>query len=230
MKVHGNRQGYAVQSNANLSEVLRTRFRGGAAALQRSTPDRFLNVMPQRTRRVATFDILLGLPTYGDRPEAFTATGQGRHREGYVVRFHPDGSASWVGNFQPGLSSFDTVLQHPNGRHFLVISGGQGYVVDPEDQAQREYFGTQIEVALHVPELDSVVFGNGLWFELLGPGDCQWRSGRISWDGMRMLRREELRLFGEAWSPLEDCWLPFELDLCTGEFIGGSYNGPNAGA
>jgi hypothetical protein len=78
--------------------------------------------------------------------------------------------------------------------------------------------------------LSSVLFGNGLWFELLGAVGLHWRSRRISWDGMREVRLEGLRLFGEAWSPFEDCWLPFELDLCSGEFTGGSYNGPDAGA
>lgn len=176
---------------------------------------------------MARFEVLPGLPPYGDWPEAFTATGQGRHREGYVVRFESDGAASWVGNFQPGLSSLDTVLQHPNGRELLVIVGGQGYVVDPSNRAKREYFGAQIEMALEVPELNSVVFGNGLWFESLGPEGWRWRSERISWDGMRDLRREGLRLIGEAWSPLEDSWLPFELDLQSGGFSGGSYNCPH---
>jgi hypothetical protein len=175
---------------------------------------------------MATFDVLPGLPPYGDWPEAFTATGQGRHREGYVVRFHPDGSASWVGNFQRGLSSFEDVFRHPNGRELLVIAGGQGYIVDPNDRAMRKYFGAQIEVAFQVPELSSVMFGNGLWFESLGPDGWQWCSGRISWDGMRELRRDGLRLFGQAWSPLEDRWLHFELDLRSGQFTGGSYNGP----
>jgi hypothetical protein len=175
---------------------------------------------------VAKFEVLPGLPPYGDWPEAFTATGQGRHREGYVVRFEPDGAAPWVGNFQSGLASFDTVLEHPNGRELLVIADGQGYVVDPLDRSKREYFGAQIEVALQIPELSSIVFGNGLWFESLGPAGWQWRSRRISWDGMQDLRRIGLRLFGQAWSPLEDRWLPFELDLRLGEFSGGSYNAP----
>lgn len=171
-----------------------------------------------------TFDVLPGLPPYGDMPDPFTATGQGRHREGYVIRFRPDGSVPWAGNFQRGLTSFDDVLQHPNGRDLLVIAGGQGYIVDPNDRAKREYFGADIAIAYQVPELNSVVFGNGLFFESLGPDGWQWRSGRISWDGMRDLRRDELRLFGEAWSPLENCWLPFELDMGSGQFTGGSYN------
>jgi hypothetical protein len=179
---------------------------------------------------VATFDVLPGLPSYGDSPEAFTATGQGRHSEGYVVRFHPDGSASWVGNFQPGLSTLDAVLHHPAGRQLLVISGGQGYVVDPEDRAQREYFGGHIEVVPPVLELGTLVLSNGLWFESLGTDKSEWRSSRISWDGIRDLRRDGLQLFGEAWTPLANRWLPFELDLSTGRFSGGSYFEPEGSA
>jgi hypothetical protein len=108
----------------------------------------------------------------------------------------------------------------------LVIAGGQGYIVNPNDRTNREYFGADIEVVVPVLELNSVVFGNGLWFESLGPDGWQWRSSRISWDGIRELRRDGWRMFGGAWSPLEDRWLPFELDLRTGEFTGGSYNGP----
>jgi hypothetical protein len=124
------------------------------------------------------------------------------------------------------MASCYEVLEHPDGRHLLVIAGGQGYIVDPNDRSKREYFGASIEVVLRVPELGTIVFGNGLWFESLGPDGWRWRTGRISWDGMRELRREGLELLGQAWSPLENCWLPFELDLRSGEFKGGSYNGP----
>lgn len=173
---------------------------------------------------MANFEILPGLPPYGDDIEAFSETGQGRYREGFVVRFDPDNSTSWVGNFQPGLSSFEEVLRHPNGREFLVIAAGQGYLVDPNVRTKREYFGGQIENAIQIPELNSILLGNGLWFELIGPNGFQWRTKRISWDGMQQLQLNDLKLSGEAWSPLENCWIPFVLDLITGEFSGGSYN------
>jgi hypothetical protein len=175
-------------------------------------------------KQLAMFEVLSGLPPYGDLPEAFTATGQGRHREGYVVKFRPKEGVAWVGNFQRGLSSFCVVVPHPNSRELLVIAGGQGYVVDPKDRSKRDYFGADIEVAIPVNELNAVVFGNGLWFESIGADGWLWRSGRISWDGMRDLRSEGLRLLGNAWSPIEDCWQPFQMDLRTGRFSGGSWN------
>jgi len=176
---------------------------------------------------VARFEVLPGLLPYGDSPEAFTATGQGRHREGYVVRFEPDGAESWVGNFQRGQSSLDLVCDHPNGRELIVVAGGQGYVVDPADKAKREYWGGQIEAVIPVPELGIVVFGNGLWFEAVGPSGHCWATRRISWDGMQKVRSEGLRLLGEAWYPMADGhWVPFEVDIASGECLGGSYDGP----
>jgi hypothetical protein len=158
--------------------------------------------------------------------ESFSDTGQGRHSEGYVVRFHAINGESWVGNFHSGLSGYCGVTEHPNGRDLIVISCGQGYVVDPDDRNKREYLDASIETILPVPELGILVFGNGLWFEAVGTCGFAWGSQRISWDGMKELRREGTMLSGLAWSPLEDDWTPFELDLTTGSHRGGSYNGP----
>jgi len=174
---------------------------------------------------MARFEILPSLPVYGPLAEPFTATGQGSHREGFVVRFTTNRGENWVGNFQPGLSGFCEVFQHPNQREVIVVSGGQGYVVDPDDASKREYFGSSIDVAFALPERNLIAFGNGLWFEAIGLDGFLWKSERISWDGMQELRRDGANLRGEAWSPLEDRWIPFELDLLTGASNGGSYCG-----
>jgi hypothetical protein len=173
---------------------------------------------------MASHVVLVGLPATGPLPESFSPTGQGKHREGFVVRFETDDGQQWVGNFQPGSFGLDTVYDHPNGRDVLVIARGQGYLVDPNDRNKRDYFGGDIQDSFTVPELSAVVFGNGLWFEAIGSAGLIWRSERISWDGMRDLAKDSLRLFGEAWNPMQNCWVPFELDLLTGGFKGGSYS------
>jgi len=75
---------------------------------------------------MSTFEELAGLPGSGPWPEQFSATGRGTHREGFVVKFVPARGASWIGNFQPGLTSLHGVYRHPNRHHLLVVSGGQG--------------------------------------------------------------------------------------------------------
>jgi len=171
---------------------------------------------------MAQFEVVTSLPPYGPTAEPFSATGGGTHREGYVVRFTDSRRDRWVGNFQPGLGGVDAVCEHPDRRRVLVISGGQGYIVDPDDRTHREYLGGQVEDVLPVPGR-GVLLGNGLWFELVGPGGTLWTSDRISWDGMGQLRVDGLSLTGEAWDALTDNLVPFELDISTGHWKGGAF-------
>lgn len=174
----------------------------------------------------AGFEILPGLPATGPLPEQFAAGGRGTHSEGFVVRFLPERSAPWVGNFQGGFGECQGVFAHPDGSHLIVVATGQAYVVDPESRSLLHHFGADIAAVVEVPELPALVFTNGLWFEGYGSSGVLWRSDRVSWDGLRSLSRSELTLQGEAYSPLDDAWHPFSLNLLSGRIEGGSYNGP----
>jgi hypothetical protein len=173
------------------------------------------------------WEVLDGLPAYGPMAEPFSATGQGTHREGLVVRFVlPTGS--WVGNFQRGFSSLDEVFAHPDGRHVVVVAGGTAYVLDAEGHNLVAHFEAGIEQILLVPESGFVLLGNGLWFEALGPTGTVWRSQRISWDGMRNVSLAGTVVRGEAYAPegRDGTWYPFEVHVMTGFVSGGSYNEP----
>ena len=172
------------------------------------------------------WEILDGLPVYGPMAEPFSATGQGTHREGLVVRFSPPGG-SWVGNFQRGLSSLDHVFDHPNGRHVVVVAGGTAYVVDAPSHHLVEHFGGQIVQIIPLSDSGPVLLGNGLWFTALDANGIAWRTRRISWDGFRRLSLVGTTLRGEAYAPFgEGTWHAFELDTSTGAFTGGAYRGP----
>jgi hypothetical protein len=175
---------------------------------------------------MAKFEILSGLPTYGPMAEAFSATGQGKHRQGFVVRFRAGDDDGWVGNFQPGLSGYSGVLYHPNGTELIVTAGGQAYVVDPISRKCSSTFGARIESAFEIPERNMIIFGNGLWFEAINEAGRVWRSDRISWDGMRNLAIQGSTLAGEAYD-ISGAWMPFNLDIASGDFTGGSYTGPD---
>lgn len=173
------------------------------------------------------WEILDGLPVYGPMAEPFTATGRGTHSQGLVVQFHA-ATGTWVGNFQRGLSSYDTVFEHPDGRHVVVVAGGTAYVVDPRSRALSQHFGADIEHVYEVPVHNLVILGNGLWFEAIGKDGTLWESPRLSWDGMRNVTLIDETVRGEAYSPEgpDGAWYPFELDVTNGAAIGGSYNGP----
>jgi hypothetical protein len=173
---------------------------------------------------VATeWEVLPGLPATGPLAEPFSATGLGTHSEGLVVRFVPELESPWTGNFQPGLGGASGVFNHPNGRDIIVVSMGQAYIVDPQSRKLVAAFGGSLSFVLSVPELSMLVFADGVAFETIGPSGPMWRSVRVSWDGFRAFERRELSLHGEAYSPLDDQWHPFVLDLRSGSVEGAVY-------
>jgi RimJ/RimL family protein N-acetyltransferase len=176
---------------------------------------------------MSKYEILPGLPPYGPEALAFSASGMGTHSEGFVIRFHSGSEGSWVGNFQPGLSDLYAVIPHPDSKRQVVIAGGQAYVIDPEEPSIWNHFGGQITFAQPIAELNAVLFGNDLWFELLGPDRMIWQSRRISWDEMRDMNIKDLKLSGRAWR-FDETWHDFSVDLVSGAVQGGSYDGPGS--
>jgi hypothetical protein len=173
-----------------------------------------------------TFRKLPGLPAYG--PQALTFPNQWGMgaREGLVVEFTSDKGEIWVGNFQPGITGADEVLSHPNRRDVIVISNGALWIIDPTTRVATKVASAMVEY-WRVSDPDGYVFNDqGLAFIRISAKGIMWDSRRISWDGFSELRIEGDRLSGLAWTPIDDAWLPFTLDLRTGLVEGGSYNGP----
>ncbi|HWI61418.1 MAG TPA: hypothetical protein VNT75_06260 [Symbiobacteriaceae bacterium] len=169
------------------------------------------------------FHRLPGLPATGPLAEQFSATGLGKHREGLVVRFEPPGGSPWVGNFQPGLSDFSTVVHHPDGFHVVVIAGGQGYIVHPHSRVLIEVFGGAVEWCFAMEDPPLLVEHDGLSFSAFGVKGHLWETPRLSWDGFRHVRIEGGIITGEAWNPMGETWDVFTVHLATGKASGGSY-------
>jgi hypothetical protein len=173
---------------------------------------------------MSNFEQLPGLPATGPWPVQFSATGQGTHREGFVVRISPDHGESWVGNFQPGLTGYRAVHRHPNGRHLIVISGGQGYVIDPERKTLAELVGGAIKsVHPYVAQALLVLDQQGVAFFAIGRAGRVWHTRRLSWDGFRNVEYREREITGEGWNVMDQKWQPFQVDVRTGRSSGGAY-------
>ena len=172
---------------------------------------------------MSKWELLAGLPPYGPPAIGFSATGQGKHREDSPL-LSTGGAETWVGNFQPGFSSLHEAVEHPNGVEIVVVAGGTAYVVSPTSKMCIQTFGGQIEWTKAVPEHRLVLFASLTDVIAIGVDGVRWRSRRISWDGLRELVVSNAELTGEAYSPLDDRWHPFGMDVVTGEATGGSYN------
>jgi hypothetical protein len=154
-------------------------------------------------------------------PEEWARLG----REGLVVEFVGGDGATWVGNFRPGLDGLDDVRWHPNGKQVLICSAGALWCADPASRAAKEI----AHAIFNIWELESgdlLLDNQGLAFLRLGRVGVVWQTHRVSWDGFQNMRLDAEQLVGEAWSPIEDRWLPFSVHLHTGRVDGGSYTGP----
>ncbi|HKI85294.1 MAG TPA: hypothetical protein VKA53_00980, partial [Thermoanaerobaculia bacterium] len=63
----------------------------------------------------------------------------------------------------------------------------------------------------------------GLALARLGPAGLFWHTRRLSWDGFDQLAVSGNEMKGLAWSPMDDRWHPFRVDIRTGTSQGGSY-------
>src|ERR1700760_1394209 len=169
------------------------------------------------------FEVMPGLPPYGPPALSFTRNGAREHREGLVIRFYPEGSKPWVGNFLGGASACNTVLDHPNGVDVIVVARGEACVVDVERSIVREIISSRVEEVLPLPLFRSIVFRGLTDFMAVKADGSGWRSPRISWDGLRNIKVHEARLSGEAYTPVANHWVSFTLNLLTGDCFDGVY-------
>jgi hypothetical protein len=173
------------------------------------------------------FEILPGLPGTGPVPYRFGDRRLNRFREGFVVRFYRHSDGPWVGNFDGGWGATSGVFAHPDGRHCIVIAAGVCYVIDPETTALQEQFGGDIDEVIPAPDRPLLILVSPI--DALGYGEhgLLWRTRRLSWDGWSDLRIAGDLLVGQAWDCINDCWMPFEVDLATGVSRGGCLNTPD---
>jgi hypothetical protein len=168
-------------------------------------------------------EVLSGLPPYGPAALNFSATGQGKHREGCVIRFTSEVGDSWVGNFQPGLEGINCVMQHPDGAHVIVVAGGEAYIVCPKARKCEQTFGGQITWSTQISGLGLLLFVSLTDVLAIDKTGIAWRSRRISWDGFRKLNLEGEWLTGEAYAPFDVPWVPFRRNVANGQVEGGTY-------
>lgn len=172
---------------------------------------------------MTSFRVLPGLPPYGALAVSFPAAWGRLGREGVVVEFKPSGGGAWIGNFAPGLGGVTAVVAHPDGRRVLVFAEGDLWSVDPESRAADE-LATAVEALWAVRDPDGLVLSRqGLAFLRLGPSGILWHTRRLSWDGFNAVRLSTETISGDAWNPVEDRWMPFEVNLATGASEGGSF-------
>jgi hypothetical protein len=130
-----------------------------------------------------------------------------------------------VGNFQLGRSSYSYVSVHPNGHDIVVVAGGAGYIVRPDERKLVATFAGGVMGIWPVAALNLLVFNDsGVAFAALGSEGWRWMTRRVSWDGFEGIEVAEKTIYGRGWNAVSQCWQPFSIEIATGIVRGGGYS------
>ncbi|RZJ70417.1 hypothetical protein [Flavobacterium sp.] len=86
------------------------------------------------------FQILKGLPPYGEMYISFPPKGYAEYSEGLVVEFLKNDESKWVGNFETGYSNLKFAAQLHDDE-ILIIAKGVCYIIDSENPKSFIEFG-----------------------------------------------------------------------------------------
>lgn len=73
-----------------------------------------------------------------------------------------------------------------------------------------------------VSEENALLFEEGIFLSLISPRG-NWRTERLSWDGIRNLSVSGDFILGEGWR-YDDTWHKFSVSLANGSHTGGAYD------
>jgi len=163
---------------------------------------------------IPRYEILESLPAYGPMYVSISENNETFYSEGFVVRFYVSENASWVGNFEPGLTGLNAVYEFVHNLYVLVIAGGTCYLMNPDFQKPISIFGSGYETVIKT--LDGrVILQDSTHLTIFESSGEYWSSRRISLDGIRELTIEGNLVRGIAYEPTAESeeWVEFVLDL-----------------
>lgn len=146
-------------------------------------------------------------------------------RDGLIVSIVPQNRTPWIGVFAFGeLSPKGTsgVFSTPNPHRLCVVSRGMAYLVSAHAPEKWEIVPAAPVMDVRcVKKHGIIVFANFTEIIAYGSHGVQWRTARLTWDGMKVVDVTDDVLTGEFWDIQSESTQPFTIDLKTGESCGG---------
>lgn len=146
------------------------------------------------------------------------ASSKSNPDSGLTGEVYQENGASWQAQFKPGNSKFSDVYQHPNREKLMVISGGQGYVIEPETQQTTETFGGEITHVIEIIGAHQILFKSGHQFIVYNPQGLLWKQIIPMLHEVRQLGSENRSILTGERRPTADAdWQPFWMSTDTGQ-------------
>jgi hypothetical protein len=119
------------------------------------------------------------------------------------------------------------VFASPDPDEMCAVAGGYAYLVDTTKPEHCTPIALKPVVAVRplVPQ-ELLLFVGFHSIVAWGRNGFAWESGRLSWEGVRILNINGNVLHGVGWNLLTDREVAFSLDLLTGQHQGGGFPPP----
>jgi len=153
----------------------------------------------------------------GEAVIAIPPEGSGSGRPRILMRIGI-GEASWIGSFEAGSDSFNTVVLLPDGKQLFVSADGAGYIIDLQSRTLVEQIGTEV-AGLMADKLRTlfVVVHGGRRLEAFGRDGLLWKTEAIGSERIRHMDMADTTIVGEGVHPLLRGWTNFTVELATGK-------------
>lgn len=132
----------------------------------------------------------------------------------------------WVGTFGSGYDSpyaVTGIYSHPDARSVCGISAGQGHIVRTDDPTIWEEVKAFpiLDVRL-IPIRQLLVFADFTEMTAYGLSGMEWKTSRLSWNGLKITEATPDFIQGLAWDAPQQQEVEFFVDVKTGHHKGGS--------
>ncbi|MEQ1884593.1 MAG: hypothetical protein ABL967_05985 [Bryobacteraceae bacterium] len=147
-------------------------------------------------------------------------------RDGLLVLISPKQGNCWLGVFGFGdvVGSGSALLSTPDVRTLLVVARGCAYFVNTHDPLDWQGIRTPYPVTdvRAIPESNMILVADYTKIAAFRGREQVWITGRISFDGIRIMSVGPKFIEGEAWDPTISIPPTFRIDLQTGSCEGGA--------
>jgi hypothetical protein len=111
----------------------------------------------------------------------------------------------------------------PNADQLCAVAGGYAFLVDARQPETWQQISYRPVTAIY-PALQHrlLIFAGFHSLCAWGVNGLAWETKRLSWEGLRITDVEGDTVAGLGWDLMTDCEVPFTVDICTGQHVGGA--------
>lgn len=140
-----------------------------------------------------------------------------------TLKVKPSQGASWIGSFEPGVEGVSGLYATPSESSLCVVVKGQGYWIPVNSPADYEIIPSfPIKRVVAVPKAQIMLFVDYVRLVAYGANGLIWKTGGLSWDGLKLKEVTESTVKGVGWDAPNNQEVEFSVTVSNGAWKGGS--------